>query len=153
MRLVVSALEQDNTATSQSEQKQDEVKLDISTDKEIQLDDCKECDTATITKQNSAFVDTVIKHLLKHISDSEFTIDCLCREMAMSRTMFYVRLKSYTGKSPQEFIRVVRLERAAVLLRSGHHVGKVAGEVGFDNSKYFSTAFKKYFGISPSKFK
>ena len=62
--------------------------------------------------------------------------------MAMSRTMFYVKLKSYTGKSPQEFIRIVRLERAAVLLRSGHYVSKVADEVGFDNTKYFSTAFK-----------
>ena len=166
MRLVVSALKQDNedaTETSQSEQKQDEVKSGISTDTELQLDGCqvidpaaslcKECDAATDTKQNTDFVDTVTKHLLNHISDSEFTVDSLCREMAMSRTMFYVKLKSYTGKSPQEFIRVVRLERAAVLLRSGHHVGKVAWEVGFDNAKYFSTAFKKYFGISPSKFK
>lgn len=166
MRLVVSALEQDNedgTATSQSEQKQDEVKSGISTDTELQLGGCQvidpaaslceECDVVTDTKQNTDFVDTVTKHLLNHISDSEFTVDSLCREMAMSRTMFYVKLKSYTGKSPQEFIRVVRLERAAVLLRSGHHVGKVAWEVGFDNAKYFSTAFKKYFGISPSKFK
>ena len=71
----------------------------------------------------------------------------------MSRTMFYVKLKSYTGKSPQEFIRVVRLERAAVLLRAGHHVGDVAVEVGYDNAKYFSTSFKKYFGVSPSKYK
>lgn len=144
MRLVVSVLEQDNedvAATSQAGQNQDEVKSDISTD------------ATTDTKQNSDFVDTVTKHILNHISDSQFTVDCLCREMAMSRTMFYVKLKSYTGKSPQEFIRVVRLERAAVLLRSGRHVGKVAWEVGFDNAKYFSVAFKKYFGISPSKFK
>lgn len=164
MRLVVSALKQDNeecTESSQSGQKQDENKSGVSTDTGLQLDGCKvtgtaaseECDAATDTKQNSDFVDTVTKHLLNHISDSEFTIDSLCREMAMSRTMFYVKLKSYTGKSPQEFIRVVRLERAAVLLRSGHHVGKVAWEVGFENAKYFSTAFKKYFGISPSKFK
>lgn len=156
MRLVVSALEQgreDSVVSSSSEPKQDEVGLYVSTDKEIQPDGCNESDTKADAKLNSAFVDNVIKHLLNHISDSEFTIDSLCKEMAMSRTMFYVKLKSYTGKSPQEFIRVVRLERAAVLLRSGHHVGDVAGEVGFDNAKYFSTAFKKYFGVSPSKFK
>ena len=105
------------------------------------------------TDQNPVFVDTVTKHLLNHISDSGFTIDHLCREMAMSRTMFYVKLKSYTGKSPQEFIRVVRLERAAMLLRAGESVGNAAEKVGFDNAKYFSTAFKKYFGISPSKYK
>lgn len=101
----------------------------------------------------SAFVDAATKSILNNISDSEFTIDRLCREMAMSRTMFYVRLKSLTGKSPQEFIRVIRLERAAALLRSGYNVGRVADEVGFDNAKYFSTAFKKYFGVSPSEFK
>lgn len=164
MRLVVSALEQDDEAAadaSQSGQRQDEAKSGVSTDTGLQLDGGKvtdtaaseECDAATDTKQNSDFVDNVTRHLLNHISDSEFTVDSLCREMAMSRTMFYVKLKSYTGKSPQEFIRVVRLERAAVLLRSGHSVGKVAWEVGFENAKYFSTAFKKYFGISPSKFK
>lgn len=48
---------------------------------------------------------------------------------------------------------MIRLERAAALLRSGHNVGRVADEVGFDNAKYFSTAFKKYFGVSPSEFK
>lgn len=156
MRLVVSTLGsgsgKDLTA-SQSEQKQDNAKQHISVNNVLPLDDSKEDDAATVTKENTAFVDTVTKILLSHISDSDFTIDRLCKEMAMSRTMFYVKLKSYTGKSPQEFIRIVRLERAAVLLRSGHHVGNVAEEVGFDNAKYFSTAFKKYFGVSPSKYK
>lgn len=150
MRLVVSALERDkekDTVTSQSGQKQDNVQQHIN---ELQVDISKKGDATT---KNPIFVDTVTKLLLNHISDSGFTIDRLCREMAMSRTMFYVKLKSYTGKSPQEFIRIVRLERAAVLLRSGHQVGKVAEEVGFDNTKYFSTAFKKYFGVSPSKYR
>lgn len=145
MRLVVKTLEQESediTVTSQPAQKRVEAKPAPTADSEIQP-----------TDQNPAFVDTVTKHLLNHISDSEFTIDRLCREMAMSRTMFYVKLKSYTGKSPQEFIRVVRLERAAMLLRTGESVGNVAEKVGFDNAKYFSTAFKKYFGVSPSKYK
>lgn len=142
MRLVVSALEQDkedvNNFTIREEAR--DVTPGISTDTEVlKLDGCKvigtdapeEGNAATDTKQNSDFVDTVTKHLLNHISDSEFNVDRLCREMAMSRTMFYVKLKSYTGKSPQEFIRVVRLERAAVLLRAGHHVGDVAMEVGY----------------------
>lgn len=102
---------------------------------------------------NPAFVDMVTKLILEHLSDSEFTIDQLCREMAMSRTLFYIKLKSYTGKSPQEFIRVIRLERAAALLRDGHHVGDVASAVGFNNEKYFSTVFKKYFNVSPSKYR
>lgn len=163
MRLVVSALEQDEEEAAETLQsgRNQEAVTDIPTDTEHNPEGCKETDAdpseevnaETDTKQNSDFVDTVTKLLLNHISDSEFNIDRLCREMAMSRTMFYVKLKSYTGKSPQEFIRVVRLERAAVLLRAGHHVGDVAGEVGYDNAKYFSTSFKKYFGVSPSKYK
>ena len=60
--------------------------------------------------------------------------------------------KSYTGKSPQDFIRIIRLERAALLLRGGHSVAEAAALSGFDNPKYFSTVFKKYFNVSPSKY-
>lgn len=156
MRLVVNSVGSGNEKDLQAslpEQKQDKAVQLISANKELQLDGNKDDAAATAEKENTAFVDIVTKLILDNISDSGFTIDRLCKEMAMSRTMFYVKLKSYTGKSPQEFIRIVRLERAAVLLRSGHYVSKVADEVGFDNAKYFSTAFKKYFGVSPSKYK
>jgi AraC-like DNA-binding protein/ligand-binding sensor domain-containing protein len=98
------------------------------------------------------FVDKATHLILERLSDTDFNIDRLCREMAMSRTLFYVKLKSYTGKSPQDFIRIIRLERAATLLRNGRSVTDAAALAGFDNPKYFSTVFKKYFGVSPSKY-
>ena len=98
------------------------------------------------------FVDKATQLIVDHLSDSAFTIDHLCREMAMSRTLFYVKLKSYTGKSPQDFMRIIRLERAASMLRNGCNVTDAATQTGFDNPKYFSTVFKKYFGVSPSKY-
>lgn len=98
------------------------------------------------------FIDRATKLVIEHLADSNFSIDSLCREMAMSRTLFYVKLKSYTGKSPQNFIRIIRLERAAAMLRSGCSVTDAAALTGFDNPKYFSTVFKKYFGVSPSKY-
>ena len=104
------------------------------------------------TDNDKEFVDKATHIIVENLSDSEFSIDRLCREMAMSRTLFYVKLKSYTGKSPQDFIRIIRLERASALLRSGRNVTDVAALTGFDNPKYFSTVFKKYFGISPSKY-
>ena len=97
------------------------------------------------------FIQKATNLIMASISDTEFNIDKLCREMAMSRTMFYLKLKTYTGKSPQDFIRIIRLERAAALLRSGTSVVEAAEMTGFDNPKYFSTVFKKYFGVSPSK--
>lgn len=106
----------------------------------------------TETAEGREFIDRATRHVIDNITDSSFTIDHLCREMAMSRTLFYVKLKSYTGKSPQDFIRVIRLERAAVLLRNGRPVTDAAALSGFDNPKYFSTVFKKYFGVSPSKY-
>ena len=98
------------------------------------------------------FVDKATSLIVEHLSDSEFNIDSLCREMAMSRTLFYVKLRSYTGKSPQDFMRIIRLERASSMLRNGRNVTDVAALTGFDNPKYFSTVFKKYFGVSPSKY-
>jgi len=102
--------------------------------------------------ESNRFISQATKLVIDNIADSEFTIDRLCREMAMSRTLFYVKLKSYTGKSPQDFMRIIRLERAASLLRNGRNVTDAAALTGFDNPKYFSTVFKKYFGMSPSKY-
>lgn len=102
--------------------------------------------------ESQAFIEKVTRIVAENLSDTDFNIDRLCREMAMSRTLFYIKLKSFTGKSPQDFIRVIRLERAASLLRSGRSVADTATVTGFDNAKYFSTVFKKYFGVSPSKY-
>ena len=103
-------------------------------------------------QEAKTFVDKATQLILDNLSDTDFGIDQLCREMAMSRTLFYVKLKSFTGKSPQDFVRVIRLERAASLLRSGRSVADAAMLAGFENAKYFSTVFKKYFGVSPSKY-
>lgn len=106
-----------------------------------------------VDPKDQAFVAKATQLVLDHISDNTFTIDRLCREMAMSRTLFYGRLKTLTGQSPQDFIRLLRLERAATLLRDGVPVLDVSIRTGFVNAKYFSTVFKKHFGVSPSKYR
>lgn len=105
-----------------------------------------------MSEADCSFVDKATNIILKNISDADFDIDSLCREMAMSRTLFFSRLKSLTGKGPQEFIRILRLEKASELLKNGESVNEVCEKTGFANSKYFSTVFKKYFGVSPSKY-
>ncbi len=99
------------------------------------------------------FIDKASRIVLENLSDFEFTINDLCLEMAMSRTLFYNRLKSLTGHGPQEFIRIIRLERAAQLLKQGQKVTDVAYNTGFVNAKYFSTLFKKEYGVSPNQYK
>lgn len=102
---------------------------------------------------NKLFVDNVTRVVMENISDPDFSIDQMCRLLGLSRTYLYMRLKAFTGESPHEFILFIRLQRAAVLLRSGEPVSSVSDAVGFYNSKYFSTVFKKHFGVSPSKYR
>ena len=87
-----------------------------------------------------------------HLSDTEFDIEHLCREMALCRTLFYERLKTLMGQTPQEFIRMIRLNHAEMLLSQGETVIDVAVKTGFANVKYFSTVFKKHYGVPPSKY-
>lgn len=112
----------------------------------------EETKDVNLSENDRMFVDKATDIVLQNISNTDFSIDILCREMAMSRTLFYSRLKLLTGRAPQEFIRIIRLERAAELLKQGISVIDVSEATGFINVKYFSTVFKKYFGIQPSKF-
>ena len=102
---------------------------------------------------DSAFIDKATSIVISNLSDENFGIEELCREMAMSRTLFYGKLKTLTAQTPQDFVRTIRLERASALLRDGKGVQEVSVLVGFTNTKHFSTVFKKHFGISPSKIK
>lgn len=115
-------------------------------------DSYENVEEAALNPQDQAFVDKATSLVLAHLSDTDFNIDRLCREMAMSRTLFYGRLKTLTGQSPQDFMRLIRLEQAAIFLKQGDSVLDVSVKAGFLNVKYFSTVFKKHFGVSPSKY-
>ena len=115
-------------------------------------DSYENVEEAVQNPQDQAFVDKATSLVLAHLSDTDFNIDRLCREMAMSRTLFYGRLKTLTGQSPQDFMRLIRLEQAAIFLKQGDSVLDVSVKAGFVNVKYFSTVFKKHFGVSPSKY-
>lgn len=115
-------------------------------------DSCENAEEAVPNPHDQAFVDKATSFVLAHLSDADFNIDRLCREMAMSRTLFYGRLKTLTGQNPQDFMRLIRLEQAAIFLKHGDSVMDVSVKAGFVNVKYFSTVFKKHFGVSPSKY-
>lgn len=112
----------------------------------------KEPVAVQVNTKDSEFIDKATRIVMDNMHDETFDITSLCREMAMSRTLFYNRLKSLTGQTPQDFIRLLRLERAAKLLDKGESVLEVSTNTGFANTKYFSTVFKKHFGVSPSKY-
>ena len=98
------------------------------------------------------FMEKVLAVLEREIANPDFSINDLCREVAMSRTAFFNKLKSLTGQGPNDYIRTFRLNRAKeLLLQHRLSVQEVSDRVGFSDAKYFSSCFKKQFGESPSR--
>ena len=104
-----------------------------------------------ITSLDEKLIEKAIKYVEDNMSRTELSVEELSRELGMSRVHLYKKLLQITGKTAIEFIRVIRLKRAAQLLRESQlHVSEVAFEVGFNNPKYFSRYFKDEFGVLPS---
>lgn len=104
-------------------------------------------------RMDKEFLEKVIQTIEENLSNVDFTIDELCSIMAMSRTSIYNKMKTLTNQSPNDFIRIIRLNKAKELLRTRKHtIAEVSYIVGFSDPKYFSTSFKKQFNVSPSKF-
>jgi signal transduction histidine kinase/ligand-binding sensor domain-containing protein/DNA-binding response OmpR family regulator len=99
------------------------------------------------------FMQQLMALIEKNMAEPEFSVEDMSREMFMSRVALYKKLLSLTGKTPIEFLRQVRLKRAAALMeKSKMTVAEVAYEVGFNNPKYFSKYFKTEFGKLPSAY-
>lgn len=104
------------------------------------------------SRMDKEFMNRVLKVVEKEIANPDFQMDNFCRQLAMSRTAFYNKLKALTGMGPNDFVRKVRLDKAKVLLSSKlYNVTEVSEMVGFSDPKYFSICFKKQFDINPSK--
>jgi signal transduction histidine kinase/ligand-binding sensor domain-containing protein/DNA-binding response OmpR family regulator len=104
-----------------------------------------------ITSLDEKLIRKAIDIVEKNISEPDFSVRDLSREMAMSRVHLYKKLSYITGKTPIEFIRLIRLKRAAQLLeKSQLTVSEIAYEVGFNSPKYFTKQFKAEYKILPS---
>ena len=106
-----------------------------------------------ITSMDEKLIDHAVKYVEDNIARSDLSVEELSQALGMSRVHLYKKLVNITGKTPIEFIRVIRLKRAAQLLRqSQQNVSEVAYQVGFNNPKYFSKYFKEEFGVLPSNY-
>jgi DNA-binding response OmpR family regulator/nitrogen-specific signal transduction histidine kinase len=89
----------------------------------------------------------------KNLDDSEFTIDIMCEKLDMGRSTLFRKVQALTGETPNQFIQSYRLERGAQLLKANYgNVTKVAMEVGFSSTPYFTKLFKEKFHQTPSEF-
>ena len=109
--------------------------------------DLKPSGTA-ITSMDEKLINHAVKYVEDNIARSDLSVEELSKELGMSRVHLYKKLLAITGKTPIEFIRIIRLKRAAQLLRgSQQNISEIAYQVGFNNPKYFSRYFKEEFGI------
>jgi signal transduction histidine kinase/ligand-binding sensor domain-containing protein/DNA-binding response OmpR family regulator len=107
----------------------------------------------SITSVDEQFIRQSIETVEINISNPEFSVEDLSRALHMSRVALYRKLLALTGKSPLDFIKTIRLKRAAQLLeKSQFTISEIAYEVGFNNPKYFARTFRKEFGILPSEY-
>jgi signal transduction histidine kinase/ligand-binding sensor domain-containing protein/DNA-binding response OmpR family regulator len=108
----------------------------------------------TSVSVDKIFLDKAIKTIENHFEDENFSVDKLADEMNMSVSQLTRKLNALIDQAPGQLIRSFRLQRAADLLKkNAGTVAEICYKVGFNDQAYFSRAFKKQFGCSPSEYK
>ena len=106
-----------------------------------------------VQSMDEKFVEHAMDIVEKNIENADFNVEMFCREIGMSRMHLNRKLKGLFNQSPSEFIRIIRLKRAAQLLVDGQlNVSEVIYKVGFNSRTYFTKAFKQYYGVSPKEY-
>ncbi|MEN2489381.1 two-component regulator propeller domain-containing protein [Flavobacterium sp. B11] len=99
------------------------------------------------------FLKEAIRIVEDHLADSEFTVDHFSREIGMSRSNLYIKLKAITGESAMDFIKRIRFKKAVELMQSKRYtIAQITYMCGFNSPSYFSTAFKQHYGCMPSEY-
>lgn len=107
-----------------------------------------------ITSEDEKFVDKATKYIEDHLDDTSLNVEQMAADIGMSRVQLYRRLVSVAGKTPSEFIRLIRLRHAArLLMESQLSVSEIAYKVGFSSPRYFSRCFKELYGYMPTEYK
>lgn len=108
----------------------------------------------SISASDEQLIRKALDMVEKNLSNPEYSIEDLSRDMCMSRATLYRKITSITGSSPSDFVKNVRLRKAAELLKEGGlTIAEIADKVGFNTPSYFTKSFKKLFGVLPTQYK
>ncbi len=112
-----------------------------------------EASEITVSSMDARFLQKAIDLVDEHLEDDAFSVEVFSDKIGLSRRQFYQKIKSITGLTPTEFVLNIRLKRAALLIsEKAGSISEIAYSVGFNNLSYFARAFKKQFGVTPSKY-
>lgn len=110
-----------------------------------------EPDSIKITPLDEKMVEKAVKYVVANIKRPELSVEELSAHLGMSRVHLYKKLKATTGKTPVEFIRLIRLKRGAQMLRESQlNISEIAYQLGYNSPKYFSKYFRDEYGVLPS---
>lgn len=102
---------------------------------------------------DDALMKRVMKVVNENYTDPDFNVEALSQKVGLSRAQLHRKMKDITGLTTSEFLRNIRMEQAARLLKEGKiNVTQVAYSVGYNNQTHFSTVFKAHFGMSPTEY-
>ena len=107
-----------------------------------------------IESTDEQFMKQILDLINKNLSNSEFSVEQLMKELRVSKSKLNRKIKDMTGFSPARFIQNIRMQQAKVLLMKEKNVNisQIAYEVGFSSQTHFSTTFKSFFGITPTEY-
>ena len=108
----------------------------------------------TMPSPDNEFLDKAMACVHNHLDDADYDRESFASDMGMSASSLYNKLRAVTGMNATSFIRDIRMKEACRLVKStpGIRVSDLAYSVGFKDPKYFSTIFKKEFGMQPSEY-
>lgn len=108
----------------------------------------------SVVSQDDIFIQRIMTFIEQNIDNSELTIEDIAMHIGFSRSAFFKKLKSLTGLAPVEFLKEVRIQRAAQLIETGeYNFSEITYMVGINDPRYFSRCFKQKFGMSPREYK
>ena len=106
----------------------------------------------TISSVDEQFMLRAMELMEANMANAEYSVENFSQDMNVSRANLYRKMIAITGKSPIEYMRIIRLKRSKQLLMNGYRINETAYDVGFNNPKYFRKYFKEEFGITPAEF-
>jgi AraC-like DNA-binding protein len=109
---------------------------------------------SNLSSRDEVLIQRIIGVVEDHLDDSDLTVEKLCLDVGLSRTQLYRKLTAISNQKPTEFIRTIRLRKAAaMIIADTGTISEIAYAVGFGNLSYFSETFRNEFGVSPKEYR
>ena len=109
--------------------------------------------TVALNKSDEAFIKKLNEVIQDNLSDSDFNVEDMAERFNMSRASFYRKVKGVLDLTPNEYIRLERLKKAAQLLKQDDYkINEICYMVGFNSPSYFTACFLEQYGMTPSEY-